>query len=215
MKKQTHLHFGWPEGEYIFSKFIFLVNCSFKFWKCCIDSVRMSKSNHQRWHNWILNCIRSPKFAVCKLLQTVLVHNFKNIYLLFYLHWKCKCVLFCFIFAGPNIYSQSLAVLSGDLSVPFNITTTGHQLFLRWSADHGTNKKGFRITYVGEYQSMYPRLVIPFSSMCVSRDLLSVLPMTRSSKSVSHLSMCLSPNVCVFVCNFGVRKCNRSCLKTI
>ncbi|KTG40098.1 hypothetical protein cypCar_00017639, partial [Cyprinus carpio] len=52
------------------------------------------------------------------------------------------------IFDGPNIYSQSLAVLSGDLSVPFNITTTGHQLFLRWSSDHGTNKKGFRITYV-------------------------------------------------------------------
>ncbi|XP_050987326.1 CUB and sushi domain-containing protein 3 isoform X1 [Labeo rohita] len=59
------------------------------------------------------------------------------------------------IFDGPNIYSQSLAVLSGDLSVPFNITTTGHQLFLRWSSDHGTNKKGFRITYVGEYQTMY------------------------------------------------------------
>uniref|UniRef100_A0A673MZM1 CUB and sushi domain-containing protein 3-like n=1 Tax=Sinocyclocheilus rhinocerous TaxID=307959 RepID=A0A673MZM1_9TELE len=48
---------------------------------------------------------------------------------------------------------QSLAVLSGDLSVPFNMTTTGHQLFLRWSSDHGTNKKGFRITYVAMYCS--------------------------------------------------------------
>uniref|UniRef100_A0A673GR16 CUB and sushi domain-containing protein 3-like n=1 Tax=Sinocyclocheilus rhinocerous TaxID=307959 RepID=A0A673GR16_9TELE len=48
---------------------------------------------------------------------------------------------------------QSLAVLSGDLSVPFNITTMGHQLFLRWSSDHGTNKKGFRITYVAMYCS--------------------------------------------------------------
>ncbi|XP_016429682.1 CUB and sushi domain-containing protein 3-like [Sinocyclocheilus rhinocerous] len=57
------------------------------------------------------------------------------------------------IFDGPNIYSQSLAVLSGDLSVPFNMTTTGHQLFLRWSSDHGTNKKGFRITYVAMYCS--------------------------------------------------------------
>ncbi len=146
---------------------------------------------HPRARHWILNCIRSPKFAVCKLLQTVLEHNFKNIYLLFYLHWKCKC----FIFAGPNIYSQSLAVLSGELSLPFNITTTGHQMFLRWSSDHGTNKKGFRVTYVGEYQSMYPRLVIPFSSMCVSHDLLSVLPMTCSSKFVS-----ICPSVCVQMC---------------
>ncbi|XP_056125886.1 CUB and sushi domain-containing protein 3 isoform X4 [Rhinichthys klamathensis goyatoka] len=59
------------------------------------------------------------------------------------------------IFDGPNVYSQSLAVLSGDQRVPFNITTTGHQLFLRWSSDHGTNKKGFRIAYVGEYQTLY------------------------------------------------------------
>ncbi|XP_041962329.1 CUB and sushi domain-containing protein 3 isoform X2 [Alosa sapidissima] len=59
------------------------------------------------------------------------------------------------IFDGPNIYSPSLAALSGDLAVPFNVTTSGHQLLLRWSSDHGTNKKGFRITYVGEYQTMY------------------------------------------------------------
>uniref|UniRef100_A0A4W4E2X2 CUB and Sushi multiple domains 3a n=1 Tax=Electrophorus electricus TaxID=8005 RepID=A0A4W4E2X2_ELEEL len=59
------------------------------------------------------------------------------------------------IFDGPSSYSQSLAVLSGDLAVPFSLTTTGHQLFLRWSADHGTNRRGFRITYVGEYQTMY------------------------------------------------------------
>lgn len=153
-----------------------------------------------------LNSEMHSESAVHKLVQTVLVHNFKNIHLLIHLHWKCKSVLFVaffFFLAGPNIYSQSLAVLSGDLSVPFNITTTGHQLFLRWSSDHGTNKKGFRITYVGEYQSMYPRLVIPFSSMCVSRDLLSVLPMTRASKSMSHLSMCLCPNVCVFVCKYN------------
>ncbi len=24
MKQQTHLHFGWPEGEHIFCKFLFL-----------------------------------------------------------------------------------------------------------------------------------------------------------------------------------------------
>uniref|UniRef100_A0A8C1SG25 CUB and Sushi multiple domains 3 n=1 Tax=Cyprinus carpio TaxID=7962 RepID=A0A8C1SG25_CYPCA len=60
------------------------------------------------------------------------------------------------VFDGPTIHSQTLATLSGDLPTPFNITTTGHQLLLRWSADHGTNKRGFRIRYVGEYQSITP-----------------------------------------------------------
>ncbi|KAJ8267678.1 hypothetical protein COCON_G00128500 [Conger conger] len=57
------------------------------------------------------------------------------------------------VFDGPNIHSQTLATLSGDLTTPFNMTTTGHQLLLRWSADHGTNKKGFRIRYVVLYCS--------------------------------------------------------------
>ncbi|XP_076868457.1 CUB and sushi domain-containing protein 3 isoform X4 [Brachyhypopomus gauderio] len=57
------------------------------------------------------------------------------------------------VFDGPSSYSQSLAVLSGDLAVPFTLTTTGHQLFLRWSSDHGTNRRGFRITYVAMYCS--------------------------------------------------------------
>uniref|UniRef100_A0AAQ4S362 CUB and Sushi multiple domains 3a n=1 Tax=Gasterosteus aculeatus aculeatus TaxID=481459 RepID=A0AAQ4S362_GASAC len=51
---------------------------------------------------------------------------------------------------------QSLASLSGDIETPFSLTTTGHQLLLRWSSDHGTNRHGFHIRYVGEYQSMYP-----------------------------------------------------------
>lgn len=58
--------------------------------------------------------------------------------------------------SGPNIYSQNLASLSGDIDTPFSLTTTGHQLLLRWSSDHGTNRRGFHIRYVGEYQSMYP-----------------------------------------------------------
>ncbi|GAA6065502.1 CUB and sushi domain-containing protein 3, partial [Tachysurus ichikawai] len=53
----------------------------------------------------------------------------------------------------PNIYSPSVAVLSGELAVPFTLSTTGHQLLLRWSSDHGTNRKGFRITYVAMYCS--------------------------------------------------------------
>uniref|UniRef100_A0A674EVE2 CUB and Sushi multiple domains 3 n=1 Tax=Salmo trutta TaxID=8032 RepID=A0A674EVE2_SALTR len=61
------------------------------------------------------------------------------------------------VFDGsPSTNSQTLATFSGDVSAPYNITTTGHQLTLRWSSDHGTNKKGFRIRYVGEYQSITP-----------------------------------------------------------
>lgn len=135
----------------------------------------------------------SLEFAICKhieqLRQFICIVNANLVYFI---------ALFIYLlFAGPNIYSQSLAVLSGDLRVPFNITTTGHQLFLRWSSDHGTNKKGFRITYVGEYQSMYPRLVIPFSSMCVSRNLLSVLPMTCVQVCVPSVHVFVSKCLCI------------------
>uniref|UniRef100_A0A4W6EL58 CUB and Sushi multiple domains 3 n=1 Tax=Lates calcarifer TaxID=8187 RepID=A0A4W6EL58_LATCA len=57
------------------------------------------------------------------------------------------------IFDGPNIYSQNLASLSGDIETPFSLTTTGHQLLLRWSSDHGTNRRGFHIRYVAMYCS--------------------------------------------------------------
>uniref|UniRef100_A0A8D3CAD4 CUB and Sushi multiple domains 3a n=1 Tax=Scophthalmus maximus TaxID=52904 RepID=A0A8D3CAD4_SCOMX len=57
------------------------------------------------------------------------------------------------IFDGPNIYSQGLASLSGDIETPFSLTTTGHQLLLRWSSDHGTNRRGFHIRYVAMYCS--------------------------------------------------------------
>lgn len=62
--------------------------------------------------------------------------------------------------SGPSPNSPTLATLSGDLSTPFNLTTSGHQFLVRWSSDHGTNKKGFKIRYVGEYQSMYPNFIL-------------------------------------------------------
>uniref|UniRef100_H2LDN6 CUB and Sushi multiple domains 3 n=1 Tax=Oryzias latipes TaxID=8090 RepID=H2LDN6_ORYLA len=57
------------------------------------------------------------------------------------------------IFDGPTPNSPTLATLSGDLPTPFNITTSSHQFLVRWSSDHGTNKKGFRIRYVAMYCS--------------------------------------------------------------
>ena len=62
--------------------------------------------------------------------------------------------------SGPTANSPTLATLSGDLPTPFNLTTSGHQFLVRWSSDHGTNKKGFKIRYVGEYQSMYPNFIL-------------------------------------------------------
>uniref|UniRef100_A0A3Q3X6W8 Uncharacterized protein n=1 Tax=Mola mola TaxID=94237 RepID=A0A3Q3X6W8_MOLML len=57
------------------------------------------------------------------------------------------------IFDGPTASSPTLATLSGDLPTPFNLTTSGHQFLVRWSSDHGTNKKGFKIRYVALYCS--------------------------------------------------------------
>nr|DBA24038.1 TPA: hypothetical protein GDO54_011744 [Pyxicephalus adspersus] len=56
-------------------------------------------------------------------------------------------------FDGPNSHYPLLISLSGDYSSTFNITSSGHEVFLRWSADHGTNKKGFRIRYIAHYCS--------------------------------------------------------------
>ncbi|XP_072007404.1 CUB and sushi domain-containing protein 3 isoform X6 [Engystomops pustulosus] len=56
-------------------------------------------------------------------------------------------------FDGPNSHYPLLISLSGDYTSSFNITSSGHEVFLRWSADHGTNKKGFRIRYIAHYCS--------------------------------------------------------------
>jgi hypothetical protein len=57
--------------------------------------------------------------------------------------------LYYFLSKGPNIQSPVLISLSGDYSAAFNVTSNGHEVFLQWSADHGNNKKGFRIRYIG------------------------------------------------------------------
>uniref|UniRef100_A0A667I6B0 CUB and sushi domain-containing protein 3 n=1 Tax=Lynx canadensis TaxID=61383 RepID=A0A667I6B0_LYNCA len=57
------------------------------------------------------------------------------------------------VYDGPNIQSPVLISLSGDYSSPFNVTSNSHEVFLQWSADHGNNKKGFRIRYIAFYCS--------------------------------------------------------------
>ncbi|KAJ8415730.1 hypothetical protein AAFF_G00402870 [Aldrovandia affinis] len=94
-----------------------------------------------------------PNLQTCS--WTISVEKGYNITLYFELFQTEKEFDILEIFDGATIHSQSLASLSGDLATPFNISTTGHQLFLRWSSDHGTNKKGFNLRYVGEYQTLY------------------------------------------------------------
>ncbi len=68
IKKQT-LHIGWPEGEYILSKFFVLwVNCSFKISTCCILS-------HKR-HHQISACTCADfqvNYGKCNSLRTILL----------------------------------------------------------------------------------------------------------------------------------------------
>ncbi|XP_049586359.1 CUB and sushi domain-containing protein 3 isoform X2 [Syngnathus scovelli] len=92
-----------------------------------------------------------PNLQMCSWL--INVEKGYNISLHFQLFQTEKEFDILEIFDGPNIYSQSLASLSGDMETPFSLTTSGHQLLLRWSSDHGTNRRGFHIRYVAMYCS--------------------------------------------------------------
>ncbi|XP_043916396.1 CUB and sushi domain-containing protein 1-like [Protopterus annectens] len=58
------------------------------------------------------------------------------------------------IFDGPTGQSPLLTTLSGNHTVQLNFTSKGSQLYLRWSSDHATNKKGFKILYSAVYCSL-------------------------------------------------------------
>ncbi|KAF7710922.1 hypothetical protein HF521_009794 [Silurus meridionalis] len=58
------------------------------------------------------------------------------------------------IFDGPSGQSPLLVALSGNHSTQLNFTSKTNQLYLRWSTDHATNKKGFKIRYTAAYCSL-------------------------------------------------------------
>uniref|UniRef100_A0A3Q3JM08 CUB and Sushi multiple domains 1 n=1 Tax=Monopterus albus TaxID=43700 RepID=A0A3Q3JM08_MONAL len=58
------------------------------------------------------------------------------------------------IFDGPSGQSPLLVALSGNHSSQLNFTSKTNQLYLRWSTDHATNKRGFKIRYSAAYCSI-------------------------------------------------------------
>ncbi|XP_073776667.1 CUB and sushi domain-containing protein 1 [Danio rerio] len=58
------------------------------------------------------------------------------------------------IFDGPSGQSPLLVALSGNHSTQLNFTSKTNQLYLRWSTDHATSKKGFKIRYTAAYCSI-------------------------------------------------------------
>lgn len=113
------------------------------------------------WYAGVITWAQVENILISPLNLCVSLFAYKSLHvcqhLFMFLSWTTYLeTVWLSLCSGPNIYSQSMASLSGDIETPFSLTTTGHQLLLRWSSDHGTNRRGFNIRYVGEYQSMYP-----------------------------------------------------------
>ncbi|XP_036402136.1 CUB and sushi domain-containing protein 1-like [Megalops cyprinoides] len=58
------------------------------------------------------------------------------------------------IFDGSSGQSPLLVALSGNHSTQLNFTSKTNQLYLRWSTDHATSKRGFKIRYTAAYCSI-------------------------------------------------------------
>ncbi len=92
MKKRAHLHLGWPEGEYIFSKF--WVNCSFKDWNITLNHISSCSARCPSPPKSPLNILESPLHA-------------SGIFI-----WSCclgqKAVNSCCYEQKPNLYSVTI-----------------------------------------------------------------------------------------------------------
>lgn len=65
-------------------------------------------------------------------------------------------VFVMFYLPGPSGQSPLLVALSGNHSTQLNFTSKTNQLYLRWSTDHATSKKGFKIRYTGWLDRFIP-----------------------------------------------------------
>ncbi|XP_075718053.1 CUB and sushi domain-containing protein 1 [Rhinoderma darwinii] len=59
------------------------------------------------------------------------------------------------IFDGPTGQSSLIVALSGNITGQHNFTSKSSNIFLRWSTDHATSKKGFKIRYSAAYCSVH------------------------------------------------------------
>ncbi|XP_072264529.1 CUB and sushi domain-containing protein 1 [Pyxicephalus adspersus] len=59
------------------------------------------------------------------------------------------------VFDGPSGQSPLIVALSGNLTGQQNFTSKSNTVFLRWSTDHATSKKGFKIRYSAAYCSLH------------------------------------------------------------
>uniref|UniRef100_A0A8C2LF69 CUB and Sushi multiple domains 3 n=1 Tax=Cricetulus griseus TaxID=10029 RepID=A0A8C2LF69_CRIGR len=107
------------------------------------------------------------------------------------------------VYDGPNIQSPVLISLSGDYSAAFNVTSNGHEVFLQWSADHGNNKKGFRIRYIDFMKSF----CIPCCHNCVCVFVLAIscgIPKAPTNGGILTTDYLVGTRVTYF-CNDGYR----------
>ncbi|XP_063297188.1 CUB and sushi domain-containing protein 1 [Pelobates fuscus] len=58
------------------------------------------------------------------------------------------------IFEGTSGQNSPFVALSGNLTGQQNFTSKSNNVYLRWSTDHATNKKGFKIRYSATYCSL-------------------------------------------------------------
>ncbi|KAM5163755.1 CUB and sushi domain-containing protein 1 [Mantella aurantiaca] len=59
------------------------------------------------------------------------------------------------VFDGSSGQNPLIVALSGNLTGQQNFTSKSNTVFLRWSTDHATNKRGFKIRYSAAYCSLH------------------------------------------------------------
>lgn len=90
------------------------------------------------------------------------------------LHSVMSIAVVSFCFPGPSGQSPLLVALSGNHSTQLNFTSKTSQLYLRWSTDHATNKRGFKIRYTGSCDNYFWTERPNFVPFYISARLLAV-----------------------------------------
>lgn len=114
-----------------------------------------------------------------------------------------------FRFPGPSGQSPLLVALSGNHSTQLNFTSKTNQLYLRWSTDHATNKRGFKIRYTG-------LCAIYVAYFCSSLLVVSATEMENPNSGLYILGFFFQPVLywldkhCYTGCSFGSKKARKS-----